>query len=404
MGNDNGKDKGSDGDKDNKRKNPWAKSNVEDKRSRDIWAKGPSKKPQQHSSRKHSGSSHNFEDGFKNLQNNFKDMMPGSVEPGKFILLGIIAAIVIYLLSGFYFVQPSEHSVVTTFGKYSKTVEQPGLKWHTPYPFHSNEIVIVTNERRVQGGFRSFATNNSSSGVQDVEDESLMLTGDENIIDIDFVVLWRISDAANYIFNIRDPEATIKIVAESAMREIIGQTNIQPALTQARGEIQSDTRELMQRMLDEYEAGVNVNIVQLQKVDPPQPVIDAFNEVQRARQQKEQLRNQAEAYRNDIIPRARGEAEKMRQQAGAYKEEVVNQAKGDAQRFVSVYNAYTKGRDVTAERMYLETLEDVLNNANTIILDGNSGNGTVPYLSLNELRTQSAPATTTPRQSEQTAQ
>ncbi|MAQ71575.1 MAG: FtsH protease activity modulator HflK [Alphaproteobacteria bacterium] len=330
-------------------------------------------------------------------------MMPGSVEPSKFILLGIIAVVVIYLLSGFYFVQPSEHSVVTTFGKYSKTVEQPGLKWHTPYPFQSNEIVNVTNERRVQVGFRSFATSNSNSGVQDVEDESLMLTGDENIIDIDFVVLWRISDAANYIFNIRDPEATIKIVAESAMREIIGQTNIQPALTQARGEIQSATRELMQRMLDEYEAGVNVNIVQLQKVDPPQPVIDAFNEVQRARQQKEQLRNQAEAYRNDIIPRARGESEKMRQQAEAYKEEVVNQAKGDAQRFVSVYNAYTKGRDVTAERMYLETLEDVLNNANTIILDGNSGSGTVPYLSLNELRTPSS-SRSSPQSTEQTGQ
>jgi membrane protease subunit HflK len=244
--------------------------------------------------------------------------------------------------------------------------------------------VNVTNERRIKVGFRDVSSR-GRAGSQDVPSESLMLTGDENIIDIDFVVLWRIGDAKNYLYRIRNPEATIKIVAESAMREVIGRTEIQPALTDARSLIQSDTRKLMQEMLDEYEAGVQINNVQLQKVDPPTLVIDAFNDVQRARQEKEELRNKAEAYRNGIIPIARGESNKLIQEAEAYEQEVVNRAEGDAARFIAVYDEYKKAKTVTTERLHIEAMEEVLGKANTIILDGQGGSNTVPYISIDEL-------------------
>ena len=183
-----------------------------------------------------------------------------------------------------------------------------------------------------------------------------------------------------------DPQQAVRAVAESAMREIIGQTKIQSALTEARGQIQDDTRKLMQSILDEYKAGVIVNNVQLQKVDPPTDVVDAFNDVQRARQEKEKLRNEAEAYRNDIIPRAKGESEKLRQQALGYQQEVVNRAKGDADRFTKVYEAYRNSEDVTAERMYLETMEQVLQNSKLLFMDSRKGGNVLPYLPLNELQ------------------
>jgi membrane protease subunit HflK len=302
------------------------------------------------------------------------------------VIIGLLALVVMWFLSGFYFVQPNENAVVVTFGKFDRTEEEPGLKYRLPSPFQSHQIVDVTTERRIEIGYREETRGRGDRNYSgnDVPDESLMLTGDENIIDVDFVVLWRVSDAKEYLYSIRNPEDTIKIVAESAMREIIGRTQIQPALTEARSQIQSDSKLLIQQILDEYKAGIAVNNIQLQKVDPPGSVIDAFNDVQRARQEKEQLRNQAEAYRNDIIPRARGESEKLRQAAEAYKAEVVSQATGDAARFKSVYEAYNAARDVTAERMYLETMEQVLKNAQTIVLDDK--NGALPYLSLNELR------------------
>jgi membrane protease subunit HflK len=229
---------------------------------------------------------------------------------------------------------------------------------------------------------------------QNVSDESLMLTGDENIVDIDFVVLWRIGSAKDYLFSIRDTENTIKLVAESAMREIIGRTKIQSALTEARGQIQDDTRVLMQQILDEYKSGVIINNVQLQKVDPPGEVVDAFNEVQRARQEKERLRNEAEAYRNDILPRAHGEAEKLRQQADAYKQEVVSRSKGDAERFNEIYAAYRNSKDVTAERMYLETVEQILQNAKVIVMG--SEKGVLPYMPIDKLQRQAASPASVP--------
>jgi membrane protease subunit HflK len=237
--------------------------------------------------------------------------------------------------------------------------------------------VDVTSERRVEIGFNS-NTGRVQQANTNADKESLMLTGDENIIDIDFVVMWRINDARKFLFEIRSPEDTIKLVAESAMREIIGRTKITAALTEARGQIQTDTKALMQKILDEYQSGVTINNIQLLKVDPPSQVIDAFNDVQRARAEAERMENEAQAYRNDIIPRARGEAQKTLEDAAAYKQEVIDRAKGDADRFNSVYEAYAKSKTVTAERMYLETIEAVMQNARTIVLDSNKG--VVPYL------------------------
>lgn len=214
-----------------------------------------------------------------------------------------------------------------------------------------------------------------------------MLTGDENIVDIDFTVFWKIKDAEKYLFGVRDPEALVKVAAESAMREVVGKTPIQQAFAEGRDKISADTTALLQKLLDDYGAGIEVRPVQLLAVDPPAQVVDAFNEVQRARADRERLRNEAEAYRNDIIPRARGDAERLLQEAQAYREEVVNRAEGDTKRFLSVYQAYQANKDVTTERMYLETMEQVLRNTNKVILDrGQSGSGVVPYLPLPELR------------------
>jgi membrane protease subunit HflK len=215
-----------------------------------------------------------------------------------------------------------------------------------------------------------------------------MLTGDQNIIDIDFTIFWKVSDAGRYLFNIRAPEATVKTAAESAMREIIGRTDIQRALTESRVEIEIGTRELLQQILSSYEAGIEVTQVQLQQVQPPQEVIDAFNDVQRALQDRDRLRNEAESYRNDILPRARGEAQQMIQDASAYRERLVNEAEGEAQRFLSVYEAYAQDPQLTRRRMYLETLQEVYGRTDKVII-GRGAESVVPYLPLDQLRSRS---------------
>jgi membrane protease subunit HflK len=225
-----------------------------------------------------------------------------------------------------------------------------------------------------------------SSGSRDVPQESLMLTGDQNIIDVDFVVQWRIKNAADYLFNIRNPDATVKLAAESAIREVIGQTTLEDALTVKRGEVEAKTKELLQSILDSYGAGVYVVEIKQQKVDPPSEVIDAFNDVQRAKQDQERSVNEAVAYRNGIVPRAKGEAARMVQEALAYKEKVTKEAEGEAERFLSVYEAYKTGKKVTTERLYIERMQSVLQNSEKIILDNKGGTGVVPYLPLPELK------------------
>lgn len=371
-------DQGGSDDKGSKRRNPWGQP---ENRPNSPWGNqrpGPD-----------NDGSPDMDEIVRKIKESFGGKFPSDGNPIKLGLLIVAVVAAIWFASGFYLIQPSEHGVVTTFGKYSRTETTSGLKYRLPYPIQNTIIVPVTVERRIQIGFSDGPVRRGAN--QDNSDESLMLTGDENIVDIDYVVLWRISDAKDYLFSIRDTEDTIKLVSESAMREIIGQTKIQSALTEARGQIQDDTRKLMQSILDEYKAGVLVNNVQLQKVDPPGDVVDAFNEVQRARQEKERLRNEAEAYRNDIIPRAKGEGEKLRQQAEGYQQEVVNRAKGDADRFNQVYAAYRNGKTVTAERMYLETIEQILQNAKIVYMGSEKGSNVLPYLPLNDLkRTQTA--------------
>lgn len=333
-------------------------------------------------------------------QDRIRRVMPGGWGSGRGIFLIALVLVGVWLLSGLYRVGADEQGVVLRFGEWVRT-EQPGLRYHLPAPIETVLLPQVTRVNRIEVGYRSTGTARvPGNSDRDVPDESLMLTGDENIIDIDFAVLWQIKDAGQYLFKIRDPEMTVKKAAESAMREVIGRTDIQPALTEARQQIETSTRQLLQGMLDEYQAGIEILQVQLQKVDPPSAVIDAFNDVQRARADRERLSNEAEAYRNDISPRARGEAERLIQEASAYREQVVSLAQGDAQRFLSVYDAYMTAPDVTTRRLYTETMEEVLRGTNKIIVDGsvNNGQGIIPYLPLNELqrqapaRTQGAPA------------
>jgi modulator of FtsH protease HflK len=293
--------------------------------------------------------------------------------------------VAVWLASGFYRVQPDEQGVVLRFGEWIKTT-QPGLNWHIPSPIETVFTPKVTRSNRVEIGFRSAADLGRTTSAREVANESLMLTGDENIVDINFVLLWLIKDAGQFLFNIRDPEATVKAVAESVMREIVGQTPIAEATTEARGAIELAAREQTQAILDSYGAGILITQVQLQKVDPPAEVIDAFRDVQRAQADRERLQNEAETFANDILPRARGEAERISQEAQAYRQEVVARADGDAQRFLAVYEEFDKARDVTTRRIYLETMEEVLRDMNKVLIDQSAeGNSVVPYLPLPEL-------------------
>lgn len=331
-----------------------------------------------------------LEDMVRRGQEKLKGALPGGFGGGRGIMIAIAIILVLWLASGFYRVQPDQQGVVLRFGAWVQTTE-PGLNWHLPYPIETVLTPSVEAINSIDVGYRS-AGGGGSGTTQDVPEESLMLTGDQNIIDIDFAVFWKINDAGQFLFNIRDPEATVKTAAEAAMREIIGRTDIQRALTESRQNIELDTRELLQSLLLEYQAGIEITQVQLQQVQPPAQVIDAFNDVQRSLQDRDRLRNEAEAYRNDILPRARGEAQQIIQDANAYRERIINEAIGEAQRFVSVHDAYLQDPEVATRRMYLETMQEVMSGTNKVIL-GNGTEGIVPYLPLNELqrRTPTAP-------------
>ncbi|MBN9601955.1 MAG: FtsH protease activity modulator HflK [Afipia felis] len=339
-----------------------------------------------------------LEDLLRRGQDRLQHLLPGGHMSGMGIALIVIAGIAIWLLSGFFRVQPDELGAVLRFGKHVRTV-QPGLNYHIPYPV---ETVLLPKALRVStlniGMTVSDDSGRRGRVVRDVPEESLMLTGDENIVDVDFTVLWRIAPdgVGKFLFNIQNPEGTVKAVAESAMREVIGRSDIQPILTGARNTTESAVHQLMQKTLDSYGAGILIQQVQMQKVDPPQQVIDSFRDVQAARADLERLQNEAQTYANRIVPDARGRAAQVLQQAQGYKEQAVAEAKGQASRFLSVYDEYKKAPEVTRQRIYLETMEHVLGPADKVILDsGPSGQGVVPYLPLNELnrKTPAAPAT-----------
>ena len=323
----------------------------------------------------------------RDIQNKINKFLPGgSKSGGKPIGLILIILLFIWLASGLYRVGPDEQGVVLRFGKFIKTT-QPGLHYHIPVPIETVETPKVTKVNRIDIGFRSERDSGFSTGggVADVPQESLMLTGDENIVNIDFSVFWVIKDAGKFLFEIQDPEGTVKAAAETAMREVIAKSDIQPILTEGRAKIEVETQEIIQSILDEYQSGIQVTQVQTQKADPPDQVIDAFRDVQAARADMERSKNEAEAYANDVIPRARGEAAKIMQAAEAYKQQVVAASEGEASRFISIYNEYAKAKEVTQERMYLETMEKVLADIDKVIIEKNAGSGVVPYLPLPEL-------------------
>jgi membrane protease subunit HflK len=336
-----------------------------------------------------------FEEMLRRSQDRFRRLLPGGLGSGLGLGLAAAAIIVLWLASGFYRVLPDEVGVVLRFGAYNRTT-QPGLNYHLPRPIETALTPSVTRVNRTEIGYRSGEI--SARGGGQVPEEALMLTGDENIVDINFSVFWVVKDAQNYLFNIRAPDVTVKSAAESAMREIVGETPIAQALAEGRGKIESETLRLLQSILDSYGSGIAITQVQLQKVDPPAPVIDAFRDVQRALADRERLRNEAEAYRNDILPRARGDAVKIRQEAEAFRAEIIARAQGDADRFIAVYNAYKASEDVTAQRLYLETMEELLKNSNKIIIDkpAEGQSGVLPYLPLPSLPGFTPPATAHP--------
>ena len=330
----------------------------------------------------------NIDELIRDIQKKIKNFLPGGASTGnKPIFIGLIVLIIIWALTGLYRVLPDEQGVVLRFGKFVSTT-QPGLNYHIPYPIENVFTPKVTKVNRMDIGFRSGSETGFSSGggVADVPEESLMLTGDENIVNIDFSVFWVIKDAGKFLFKIQDPQGTVKAASETAMREVIAKSKIQPILTEGRSKIEIETQEIIQNILDEYESGIQITQVQTQKADPPDQVIDAFRDVQAARADMERSKNEAEAYRNDVIPRSRGEAAKILQAAEAYKKEVVAKAEGEASRFISIYNEYAQAKEVTQERMYLETMEKVMADIDKVIIDKNAGSGVVPYLPLPELK------------------
>ncbi len=346
------------------------------------WGQGPSSG---------GGQPPDLEEMLKRGQDKVKQVMRGGGGiPGPLLFgVAILACAVIAWQAFTFRVNPDELGVVMRFGKFVRQ-DPPGLHFRLPYPIDEVRLPKVTRQNIIEIGMRTSGGRVAGSSVRDERAESLMLTGDENIVDIDFVVLWRINDAAKYLFNIQNPDTTVKEVAESAMREVVGQSKIQPILTEERQKTEVAVQKLIQNTLDGYGAGIQIDQVKLQKVDPPAEVIDAFRDVQAARADMERLQNEAYAYANKVVPEARGDAERIVQSAEGYKQQVVNDANGQTARFLKVYDQYKNAPDVTRKRMFLETMERVLGSTDKIILDSKSGQGVVPYLPLDKLQSKSS--------------
>jgi membrane protease subunit HflK len=333
-----------------------------------------------------------MEDVIRKGQERLRSLIPGGMGSYKGLLLIALAAIVIWLLTGFFRVQPNQQAIQLIFGKpYGLPAEQ-GLHYNLPAPIGNVVVVNVQDLRRTVIGSRSGERNTFNRGARPTSTENLMLTGDENIVDIEFAVLWQVKDVMKYAFAVRNAEENVRSAAESAMREVIGQSNLQYAQTEGRTKIEQETKDLLQRILDEYGLGIRITQVQLLRVDPPQEVIGAFRDVQAARADKERNINEANTYRNQVLPRAKGDASAIIQRAEAYKAQTVARAKGDVQRFTQVYDQWAVAKDITSERIYLETLEEVLRNVNKVLVDKSAaGPGVVPYLPLPELRSGQSP-------------
>jgi len=327
-----------------------------------------------------------LEEFLRRSQDKLRNVLPGGNLGGKGLALITLAAIAVWGLSGFFRVDPDELGVVLRFGKYNREVK-PGLNYHLPYPIESVLTPKVTRVNRIEIGRRYVEDLRRGTTTRELPEESLMLTGDENIVDVDFSVFWLVkpNGAADYLFNIQQPEGTVKAVAESAMREIIGRSEHEPILTGARQNIESAVQALMQSTLDRYGSGVQITQVQLQKVDVPAQVIDAFKDVQAARIDLERAKNEARTYANKVVPEARGRAAQITQSAEAYREQTVAEAKGASSRFRQIHDEYKKAPEVTRERMYLETMERLFGGTEKVIVDSTATGGVVPYLPLDQL-------------------
>jgi membrane protease subunit HflK len=332
-------------------------------------------------------------DLFRRIRSEWSRRMRGGRGQGlSTSAVGAAAGVVfmIWALTGFYIVQPNQEAIVTQFGAFARR-ELPGLRYHLPAPIERAELVNVTSQQKtIVGG---------APGAE-APDESLMLTGDENIVDLSFAVQWHISDAAAFLFQVRDPEDAVKAVAESAMREVVGRSGIDPLLTGARQATETEVLDLMQKTLDRYGAGIQITEVKMQKVDPPSQVIDAFRDVQAAVSDAERAQNEAQTYASRVVPDARGRVANITQSAEAYKEQTVAEATGQTSRFLQVLEQYRKAPDVTRERLYLETMEKVLGGADKVIVDKGQA-GVVPYLPLPALDRRATPGTATPSQPSQ---
>ena len=341
-------------------------------------------------------------------QDKLRSVLPGGNLGGKGVLIGIVGAFLLWAFSGVFQVQPDELGVVLRFGKFEREVP-PGLNYHIPYPIETALTPKALRINRIDVGMRLVEDARRGTTARDVPEESLMLTGDENIVDVDFTVFWRIKPkgVGDYLFNIQNPEGTVKAVAESAMREVIGrsettarivpQSNAQPdlsnsILTGGRQNIETAVHELMQKVLDSYESGVLITQVQMQKVDPPAQVIDSFRDVQAARADQERAQNEAQTYASRVVPEARGRASQILQSAEAYREQTVAEATGQASRFTQVYEQYKNAPDVTRQRLYLETIERIFSSTDKILLDtpAGGGGGVVPFLPLDQLQRRQA--------------
>ncbi|MEJ0098041.1 MAG: FtsH protease activity modulator HflK [Bauldia sp.] len=334
-----------------------------------------------------------LEELLRRSQDRLRRVLPGGGGPGKVnpvVLIAILALVVVFAAYFFFTfrVQPNEVGVVLRFGAYARDA-QPGLNFRLPYPIETVYTPEVTTLNRVIIGQ---AQDENGAAGRDIPEESLMLTGDENIVDIDFAVFWIINSAPDYLFDMQDPEGTVKAVAESAMREVVGQSDIQPLLTQARQITETKVEQLIQQTLDEFGSGILITQVQLLKVDPPADVIASFRDVQAARADADRIQNEAQTYANKVVPEAKGQASQITEAAAAYRDRIIAEAKGQADRFDKVYQSYKAAPDVTRRRMYLETMEQVLGGVDKVIIDkGVGGNGVVPYLPLEPLNDNTPP-------------
>ncbi|MGB0935078.1 MAG: FtsH protease activity modulator HflK [Alphaproteobacteria bacterium] len=320
-----------------------------------------------------------LEDMIRQSQQKFKKILPGNFGSFSGITLLLVLVAFVWLGSGFYRPREGEQAVVLRFGEFMRTTG-PGLQYHLPYPIETAIIQNVSRINRIDSGASSVIELNVGN-LRGVEDQPLMLTGDENIADIQFTAFWFIKDLGDFLFKAKDPEATVKVAAESVVREIIAQTPIAEALTTGRGRINQSAQTLLQKLVDEYELGIQIQEVRLQKVDPPKEVIDAFRDVQRAKTDQERLVNEAESYYNDLVPVAEGKALKIFQQAEGYKKAVVAEAEGAAARFLSVYREYSKNPEVTKNRIKVETEREILRQSNKIVFNDDKSS-VLPHMAL----------------------